>query len=161
MAISPPNQYISRTVAAALADALCFVAAAGVSWHLWAPPFSTLVYAAATTLGAIGCFAVLYYADAYGLKALSSGREAFHSVIVVMGMAFILAVGVHYFAQLPSGAGEAMANMAAAYFPLLLIQRAGFRIISSLAPFTERLLIVGASDLGIATARYAIAFPRL
>ena len=161
MAISPPNQYMSRAVTAALADALCFVAAACVSWHFLTPSFSSLVYGAATAVGAFGCFAVLYYADAYGLKALSSGREALHSVIVVMGMAFILAVVAHHFVQLPSGAGEAMANTAALYFPLLLIERLGFRIISSLTPFTERLLIVGASDLGIATARYAIACRRL
>ena len=153
MAILPPNQYMSRAVTAALADALCFLAAAYASWHLLAPPFSALAYSVAAVAGALGCFAALYYADAYGLKALSSGRDAFHSVIVVMGMAFLVAVVVRHFARLPSGAGEVMANTAALYFPFLLIGRVGFRIVSSLTPFTSRLLIVGASDLGIATAR--------
>jgi len=161
MAISPPNQYMSRAVTAALADALCFVAAACASWHFLAPPFSALAYGAATAVGAFGCLAALYYADAYGLKALSSGRESSRIVIVVMGVAFILAVVAHNFAQLPSGAGEAMANTAALFFPLLLLERVGFRAVSSLAPFTERLLIVGASDLGIASARHAINCRRL
>ena len=154
MAIPPLNQYLNRAVSAAVADALCFVAAACISWHLLAPPFSPLVYGAATAVGALGCFAALYYADAYGLKALSSGRDAFHSVIAVMGMAFILAVVVHHFVQLPSGAIEAMGDTAALYFPFLLIERFAFRIASSLTPFTERVLIVGASDLGIAAARF-------
>ncbi|MCH8083924.1 MAG: hypothetical protein IH885_06780, partial [Myxococcales bacterium] len=126
MAILPPNQYMSRAVTAALADALCFLAAAYVSWHLLAPPFSELAYSVAAVAGALGCFAALYYADAYGLHALSSGRDAFHSVIVVMGMAFLVAVVARYFAPLPSGAAEAMANTAALYFPLLLIEPPGF-----------------------------------
>ncbi|MCH8084654.1 MAG: sugar transferase [Myxococcales bacterium] len=137
------------------------MAAACASWYLVAPPFSPLVYGVAITIGVLGCFAALYYADAYGLKALSNGRDALRSVIAVMGMAFILAIAVHQFAHLPSGAVKAMGDTAALYFPLLLIERVGFRIISSLTPFTERLLIVGASDLGVASARYAINCRRL
>jgi exopolysaccharide biosynthesis polyprenyl glycosylphosphotransferase len=156
MAIYPPNPYMSRAVTAAFADALCFVTAAGISWYLLAPQFSPLVYGVAAAAGALGCFAALYYADAYGFNALSSGRDAFHSVIAVMGMAFILAIGIHQFVPLPNGAIRAMGDTAALYFPLLLVQRLGFRITSSLASFTERLLIVGASDLGVASARHAI-----
>jgi exopolysaccharide biosynthesis polyprenyl glycosylphosphotransferase len=161
MAIPPINQYLSRAVIAAVADALCFVAAASISWHLLAPPFTPLVYSAAAAVGALGCFAALYYADAYGLKALSSGRDAFRSVIAVMGMAFILAVAVHHFVRLPSGAIEAMGDTAALYFPFLLIERFAFRIASSLTPFTERVLIIGASDLGLAAARHAIKHRKL
>ncbi len=156
MAIPPPNPYVNRAVAAALADALCFVAAAGISWYLLAPPFSPLIYAAATGLGVLGCFAALYYADAYAPKALAGGRYAVRSVIVVMGLAFILAVATHQFAQLPKGAIEALGDTAALYFPLLLVERFAFGIGASLRPFTERLLIVGASDLGVAIARFAV-----
>jgi len=156
MAISPPQQYLGRAVTAAVADALCFAAAACIAWHLLAPPFSALAYGVATAVGALGSFVALYYADAYGLKALSSGRDAFRSVIAVMGVAFILVTAVHHFAQLPGGAIEAMADTAALYFPLLLVERLGFRVTSSLKPFSERLLIVGASDLGVATARLAV-----
>ncbi len=156
MVTSSPKQYLSRAVTAAVADALCFAVAACIAWHLLAPPFSALVYSAATAVGALGSFVALYYADAYGLKALSSGRDAFRSVIAVMGVAFILVIAVHHFAQLPNGAIKAMADTAALYFPLLLIERLGFRITSSLKPFSERLLIVGASDLGVATARLAV-----
>jgi hypothetical protein len=161
MAISPPNQYLSRAVTAAIADALCFAAAAGITWHLLTPPFSPLAYGAATAIGALGCFAALYYADGYGLKALSSGRHTFRSVVVTMGMAFVLAIGIYHFAQLPRGAVNVMADTAALYFPLLLLERFGFRVISSLKPFTERLLIVGASDPGVATARFAIGCSRV
>jgi len=137
------------------------VAAAGIAWHLLAPPFTPLAYGAVTAIGALGCFGALYYADGYGLKALSSGRDAFGSVVVMMGMAFVLAIAIYHLTQLPHGAVAVMANTAALYFPLLLLQRFGFRVISSLKPFTERLLIVGASDLGVATARFAIECSRV
>jgi exopolysaccharide biosynthesis polyprenyl glycosylphosphotransferase len=156
MALSPPNQYLSRAVTVASADALCFAAASWIAWQLLAPPFSPLLYGAATAVGAMGCFAALYYADAYGLKALSNGRDTFRSVIAVMGMAFILAIAIHQFVAMPAGAIGAMAQTAAVYFPLLLASRLTFRTASSLAPFTERLLIVGTSDLGIDIARFAI-----
>ena len=156
MAISPPKQYWSRAVTAAVADALCFAAAACIVWHLLAPPFSALAYVAATAVGALGCFVALNYADAYGSKALSSGRDAARSVTAVMGMTFVLATSIYLFVPMPAGAIEAMAGTAALYFPLLLVERLGFRIASSLKPFSERLLIVGASDLGVATARLAI-----
>jgi len=155
MALPPSNPYVNRAVTAAVADALCFVAAAGIAWHALAPPFPPLLYAAATGAGVFGCFAALYYADAYGPAALSSGRDAFRSVIAVMGVAFLLAVALHHFARLPSGAVEAMGDTAALYFPLLLAERFAFGIGTSLKPLSERLLIVGASDLGIAIARYA------
>jgi exopolysaccharide biosynthesis polyprenyl glycosylphosphotransferase len=156
MALSPPNQYLSRAVTAAFADALCFAGAAWISWQLLAPPFSPLLFSVATAAGVIGCFAALYYADAYGIKALSNGRDTFRSVIAVMGMAFILAIAVYLLRSKPGGTVAVMAHTAAIYFPLLLVVRLAFRITSSLTPFTERLLIVGASDLGIATARFAI-----
>jgi sugar transferase (PEP-CTERM system associated) len=132
------------------------LAAAGISWQLLVPPFSPLVYSAAIAVGALFCFAALYYADAYGFKALSSGRSAVRSVIAVMGISFILATSVYLFVPTPAGAIKAMAHTAALYFPFLLVQRIAFRITSSLTPFTERLVIVGASDLGIAAARLAI-----
>jgi exopolysaccharide biosynthesis polyprenyl glycosylphosphotransferase len=68
---------------------------------------------------------------------------------------------VHHFAHLPSGAIEVMGDTAALYFPFLLIERFAFRIGSSLTPFTERILIVGASDLSIATARFVTERRRL
>ena len=46
MALSPPNQYLSRAVAAAFADALCFAVAAWISWQLLAPPYSPILYIA-------------------------------------------------------------------------------------------------------------------
>ncbi len=156
MALSPPNPYANRAVTAAIADALCFAAAASVSWYLLAPPFSELAYGVATAVGVLGCFAALYYADAYGLNALSNGRDTFRSVLAAMGMAFIAAIMVYTFVSTPAGAIKAMAHTAAVYFPLLLVARWTFRTTSSLTLFTERLLIVGASDLGIATARFAV-----
>ena len=161
MALPLPNRYAHRAVIAAIADALCFAAAAYAAWHVTDPPFSALAYGAATAVGAFGCFAALYYTDAYGLRALSNGRDFFRSTIVAMGIAFALAILIYHFVPMPPGSLRAMAHTAAVYFPLLLLARQAFRITSSLTPFTERLLIVGASDLGVATARAALDCRRL
>jgi len=161
MAITPPNRYHNRAAIVALADAFCFVAAAWISWQVLAPPFSPLLYGTATVIGAIGCFSALYYADAYSLKALSNGRDIFRSVVAVMGMAFISAIALYHFVTTPAGSVAVLANTAAVYFPFLLVARLTFRATSSLAPFTERLLIIGTSDLGIASARFAVAYRRL
>jgi len=152
---------LSRAVTAAIADGLCFAAAAWVSWQLLAPPFSAFAYGAVTLTAAFGCFFALYFVDAYGLKSLSSGRETLRCVFWVMGMAFMLVIAGYLFVPMPVGASEATAQTAVLYFPLLLIERVAFRNISSRASFTERLLIIGAGSLGIATARYAIQYHRL
>jgi sugar transferase (PEP-CTERM system associated) len=130
--------------------------AAWIAWQLLAPPFSPHLFGAVAVAGALGCFAALYYADAYGLKALSNGRETLRSVIAVMGMAFLLALVIYQFVAMPDGAIAVMAQTAAVYFPLLLVARLTFRVTSALEPFTERLLIVGTSDLGMEIARFAI-----
>jgi len=152
---------LSRAVTAAIADGLSLAAAAWICWQLLAPPFSAFAYGAVTLAAAFGCFFALYFVDAYGLESLSSGRETLRCVFGVMGMAFMLVIAGYLFVPMPAGASQATAQTAALYFPLLLIGRVAFRIISSLTPFTERLLIVGAGSLGIATARHAIQYRKL
>ena len=133
MAITPPNRYHNRAVTVALADALCFAVAAWVSWEVLAPPFSPLLYATATVIAALGCFAALYYADAYSLQSLSNGRETLHSVVAVMGLAFVAAIVVYHFVPTSTGSIPVLANTAAIYFPLLLMARMTFRVTSSMA----------------------------
>jgi sugar transferase (PEP-CTERM system associated) len=150
----PPSRYFGRALIAACADALCLVAAAALSWHLLAPPVSPTVYGAFTALGVVGSFAALYYVDAYVFRVLRSGRETLQSVLALMGLAFVFAGGIYYFVQTPPGAIEVMAQTAACYFPLLIAERAVFRFLSALTLFTDRLLVVGTSDLGVAISRF-------
>jgi sugar transferase (PEP-CTERM system associated) len=76
-------------------------------------------------------------------------------VLALMGVAFLVAGGVYYFLQTPPGAVEVMAQTAACYFPLLIVERAVFRFLSALTLFTDRLLVIGTSDLSIEISRFA------
>ena len=161
MPYHPPSRYFDRALVAALADALCFVVAAALAWHLLAPPYSVPAYAACTALGVVGGFAALYYADAYVFRVLRSGRETFQSVLAAMGLAMVFAIVVYYFVHIPGGAVEVMTQIAACYFPLLIAERAVFRFVSALTLFTDRLLVIGTSDLGIAISRFSFECRKL
>jgi exopolysaccharide biosynthesis polyprenyl glycosylphosphotransferase len=74
-----------------------------------------------------------------------------------MGMAFVIAIAVFHFVASPAGLVlESMANTAALYFPLLLVERGLFRFFSARSCFSRRLLLVGTSDLSIAIAHIAL-----
>jgi exopolysaccharide biosynthesis polyprenyl glycosylphosphotransferase len=147
------NHYLGRAVFAVIADMLCFVSAAAITWWLLSPAFPFANYALATAAGALGTFVTLYYGDAYSLNVLGSGRRTLESVVAVMGVAFVFALGVYLVVHTPPGAVEAMAHTAALYFPMLIGERLAFRYLSALPRFTDRLLVIGTSDLGVAIAR--------
>ena len=54
-----------------------------------------------------------------------------------------------------------MAQTAACYFPLLIVERAVFRFMSALTLYTDRLLVIGTSDLGIAISRFTFECRKL
>jgi exopolysaccharide biosynthesis polyprenyl glycosylphosphotransferase len=146
------NPYIRRVLSAVVLDALCLLGAAGLSWWLLGPPFSATIYWGAAT-GMLGlCFVALYYCDAYSPDVLGSGRETLHSVANAMALAFLAALLVYFVAPAPRGAVEALAHTAAFYFPLLLMVRTAFRIVSSNPRFGERVVVIGVSDLAVAIA---------
>jgi exopolysaccharide biosynthesis polyprenyl glycosylphosphotransferase len=147
------NLYLGRVLIAVLADALCFVAAASVTWFLLEPNFSPQQYAVATALGVFATFVCLYYTGAYGLTTLGSGRRTVESVFAAMGSAFLVALVVYFSVRTPPRAIEVMAHTAALYFPLLLGDRILFRMISGWPRFSQRVLVIGTSDLGVAIAR--------
>lgn len=149
----PRNHYLGRSLAAALVDASCFITAAVAIWLLLSPPFSPAVYAAAVCLGVIGTFATLYYVDAYSVHVLASGRKTFESVVALMGVACLVTLLAHHFVPVPKGAASTATDVAALYFPLLLAGRLAFRSISASRALTKRVLVIGASELGIEIAR--------
>jgi exopolysaccharide biosynthesis polyprenyl glycosylphosphotransferase len=147
------NVFLGRVVLAALADFACFAIAAAVTWITFRPPFEPLHYLAVCGAGALGSFVVLYYSDAYGLTVLGSGRRTLASVVAAMGVSSALAGLAYFVLSLPSGSLETAANVAGLYFPLLLVERLGLRLTFSRPRFTERVLVVGTSDLGRAIAK--------
>jgi len=147
------NLYLRRVLMAVSVDALCFVFAAAVSWYLLEPAFPVHQYAIATAGGVMASFVTLYYTGAYGLTTLGSGRRTVESVFAAMGTAFMLALVVYFALRTPPRAMEVLAHTAALYFPLLLGGRLLFRMVSALPRFSQNVLVIGTSDLGIAIAR--------
>ncbi|HEY8154156.1 MAG TPA: sugar transferase [Myxococcota bacterium] len=147
------NLYLRRVLMAVLVDASCFLFAAIVSWFLLEPDFPVRQYATATAGGVLASFVALYYTGAYGLTTLGSGRRTVESVFAAMGTAFVLALVVYFSLRTPPRAMEALAHTAAIYFPLLLGGRLGFRMVSALPRFSQHVLVIGSSDLGVAIAK--------
>jgi exopolysaccharide biosynthesis polyprenyl glycosylphosphotransferase len=147
------NLYLRRVLMAVLVDASCFVLAAVLTWFLLEPDFPVQQYTIATAGGVLAGFVALYYTGAYGLTTLGSGRRTVESIFAAMGTAFVLALVVYFSLRTPPRAMEALAHTAAIYFPLLIGGRLGFRMISALPRFSQHVLLIGTSDLGIAIAK--------
>ena len=147
------NLYLGRVLIAVLADALCFVAAAALTWFMLEPDFPVAGYALLSVGGVFAAFVTLYYAGAYGLTSLGSGRRTIESVFAAMGTAFVLALAVYFTLRTPPRAMEVLAHTAAIYFPLLLGGRILFRMVSGWPRFSQRVLVIGTSDLGVAIAK--------
>ena len=147
------NLYLARVGAAALIDLACIALAATATWYALAPPVSGPVYAAAAAAGGAGLFVLLYYTDAYGLTVLGSGRRTLGCVTAAAGVTMMLGLASWAAFDLQPPLVEAVAHTAAIYFPLLLGGRLLFRIASSRPRFVQRILVVGTSDLALATVR--------
>jgi len=147
------NLYLGRVLVAVLADALCFVVAATLTWFLIEPDFPVHEYVLLTAAGVFGSFVTLYYTGAYGLTTIGSGRRTIESVFAAMGGAFVLALGIYFTLRTPPQAMEVLAHTAAIYFPLMLGGRIVFRMASASPRFSQRVLVIGTSDLGIAIAK--------
>jgi len=147
------NPYLRRVLVAVAADFAVFGIAALSAWtmpgqHLPAAEFWTL-----SGVGAVTAFIALYYCDAYSPQVLGSGRANVSSVFSAMGLAFIGALVLYFAVHTQAGVVSSLAVMAGVYFPLLFTERLTFRWISSFPRFDERVLVIGASELGLAIAR--------
>lgn len=145
------SRYARRSLCAGLADAACFLAAAAAAWVLLAPPFSAQAYAIGAVVGAALASAALIYCDAYGTRVLGSSLQTLRTVTMAMGLAFASALGIYFLAEVPPGFVPTAAHIAALFFPLVLLERAALRRVWS--RLTERVVVIGAGQLGAAVAR--------
>lgn len=147
------NPYLQRVLIAVLADALGFVTAASAAWWIVRPALQLAAWAVIVALGVGACFVTLYYCDAYRPAALGSVRRTLSLVSSAMGLALGAALVIYFAVPTPPRLVEALAHTAVLYFPLLVASRLAFRAVSSLPRFQSRVVVIGASDLGLAIAR--------
>ncbi len=147
------NPYLRRVLVAVLADFVVFGLAALTAWTMPGQPLPATEFWTLAGVGAASAFLALYYCDAYSPQVLGSGRANFSSVLSAMGLAFIGALVLYFAVHTQAGVVRSLAVTAGVYFPALFAERLGFRWISSFPRFNEKVLLVGASELGLAIAR--------
>jgi len=155
------NPYLRRVLVAVVLDTCCFLLAFGLAGAILGTRWSLGESALYAGLGAAGAFIALYYCSAYSPVALASERSHLLQIWPAMAMIFVGALSVSFLPHMPEGSTEAIPISLAIYLPFLCIARGAFRRISALPRFNQRLLIVGASDVGQAIAEAVRDRPNL
>jgi exopolysaccharide biosynthesis polyprenyl glycosylphosphotransferase len=155
------NPYLRRVLVAVVLDTCCFLIAFGLARSILGTGGSIQEAAAYAGLGAIGAFIALYYCRAYSPTALASERTPLRQVWPAMSMIFAAALAIFFVPDLPHGMTKAIPITLIFYLPLLYVSRSSFRRITALPRFNQRLLIVGASEVGQAIAEAIQKRPNL
>ena len=150
----------ARSVATAIGvDLVAFLLAVSGTWWLAGPPWSLAAFARCAGLGAVLCIAALVSCEAYEPNTLASWHKTVRAVLRAMGVAFavtLFMIGVVH--QTPA-LTETLASVGLLYFPLLLAGRLAFRSVATLLEPGRRVVILGASDLGVDIAQAITARP--
>jgi exopolysaccharide biosynthesis polyprenyl glycosylphosphotransferase len=141
------NPFGVRVALVMALDLACLVVAAFAA-RSWADTeISNATFASATAVLAVGTFLVLQATGAYDLVTIRSGSRTRLSLLLSLGIGFAAAL-VFYFVVPLAGSEDALLHAAAVFLPLFLLERSAFRAVSK--QMRNRILLIGASDLGIA-----------
>lgn len=146
------NPYLRRVLVVAALDLVCFLSAFAIIHAILGPPTSVRLTFVSAALGALGTFIALYYCRAYSPQALASKRPLLGLLGPAMALTFASALLVSALPLLPAELDAVILAALALDLPLLYGARHLFRRISALPRFNQRLIIVGASDVGHAIA---------
>jgi exopolysaccharide biosynthesis polyprenyl glycosylphosphotransferase len=147
------NPFGVRVALVMVLDLACLVVAAFAARYLTDTPIPDATFFAATAILAIGTFLVLQATGAYDLVTIRSGEKTRISLLLSLGIGFTAAVAFYFVVPLPESK-DALLHAAAVFLPLFLLERSAFRSLSK--QMRNRIVLVGASDVGIALA-HAIA----
>jgi exopolysaccharide biosynthesis polyprenyl glycosylphosphotransferase len=123
-----------------------------------------MVFALGALLVGVCVGIVLIYCEAYGSEVLSSFARSLHSITLAIGLvaiafAFAAVIAIYTDVRPPKTLVATTALAAAFYVPLLLLERSAFRFVCSRVG--ERVIIVGASELGGTIASFIRERPNL
>ena len=141
------NPFGVRVALVMALDLACLVVAA-LAARYWADtPITNATFISATAILAIGTFLVLQATGAYDLVTIRSSEKTRVSLLLSLGIGFAAAL-VFYFAVPLPRSQDALLHAAVVFLPLFLLERSAFRSVSK--RMRNRILLLGASDLGIA-----------
>lgn len=146
------NVYAARSICAALLDAACLLFAFTISWFLMKPQLSGIAYAAiAVGSAGLNC-AVLFFNDAYQPATIGDSQETTTSILQTMGLGLAAAIALFFGATVPGDVVPTLASIAGIFFPLLFVERMGFRLALGMKRFSAKVVVIGATDLGLQIA---------
>ena len=141
------NPFGMRVALVMALDLACLVIAAFAA-RFWADTqISNETFVLATAMLAVGTFLVLQATGAYDLVTIRSGEKTRVSLLLSLGIGFAASVVFYFVVPLPESK-DALLHAAAVFLPLFLLERSAFRAISK--RMRNRILLIGASDLGMA-----------
>ena len=146
------NVYAARSICAALLDAACLLFAFTISWFLMKPQLSGIAYAAiAVGSAGLNC-AVLFFNDAYQPATIGDSQKTTTTILVTMGMGLAAAIVLFFGVSVPGDVVPTLASIAGIFFPLLIVERMGFRLALGTKHFAAKVVVIGATDLGLRIA---------
>ena len=146
------NVYSTRSMCAALLDAVCLLFAFGLSWFLIQPPMPGIAYAALAGVSVGLSGTVLFFNDSYQPPTLGDSRKTTASILATMGLGMAAALFLYFGITVPGGVVPTLASIAAIFFPLLIVERMIFRLALGAKLFTTKVVVIGATDLGLRIA---------
>jgi sugar transferase (PEP-CTERM system associated) len=123
-----------------------------LTWSYLTPDITSAEYAAGIGAGALVSFVALYYCEAYSPAVLCSLGRSIPALVCATGIAFVAAMFGGFAFSTTAKTVPIVSHVAGFYFALLLVGRSAFRLASSSQRFTQRVLVIGASELGSAIA---------
>ena len=141
------NPFGMRVALVMTLDLACLVVAAFAARYWAETTISDGTFISATAILAIGTFLVLQATGAYDLVTIRSSERTRVSLLLSLGIGFAAALVFYFAVPLPESE-DALLHAAAVFLPLFLLERSAFRSVSK--RMRNRILLVGASDLGIA-----------
>jgi len=146
------NVYAARSSCAAFLDGACLFLAFALTWFWVQPPLSGIAYSV-IAIGSVGLIcAVLFFNDAYQPAALGSRQKTITSIFTTMGLGLAAAIVLYFAISVPAGVVSTLASIAGIFFPLLIVERSVLRTALRANLFTTKVLVIGATDLGVRIA---------
>jgi exopolysaccharide biosynthesis polyprenyl glycosylphosphotransferase len=147
------HPYRLRVLLACLADAACIGGAALLGWLVLIPASSPRAYAAAAGASGLGLLLVLGACGVYRPDVLASRRKTLRAIGATAGVALFAGAAAYLLPSRFSGALQAAFAVPGVALPLMVLVRFPIQRLLSSPWLCQRVLVIGATDLGLLVAR--------
>jgi exopolysaccharide biosynthesis polyprenyl glycosylphosphotransferase len=146
------NIYSARSICAVSLDAACVLLAFAGAWFVVDPQVSGLAFAT-TAFASVGVICgAIFFSDGYQPATIGSSQKTTTSILETMGLGLASAILLYFGISVPGDVIPTLATVAAIAFPLLIVERMLFRLTLGADLFTSKILVIGATNLGIRIA---------